>query len=102
MPYTIIIILVLALVIFIVSNIFARKKCVTILYDWAQKHNLTIIDCQYRYLYKGPYFWTSRTQSVLYFTAETENGKLKSGYAKCGDYQTGLFFSNTIEVSWIN
>jgi hypothetical protein len=72
----------------------------TILEQWAQDMNYTILESDFRIFRRGPFFWTtSRGQTVYYVTIRDRQGMKRSGWVRCGGWWTGLF-SNKAEVRW--
>jgi hypothetical protein len=71
-----------------------------LLKDWADKNSYRIVRSEYRYVWKGPFFWTSsRGQTVYYVTVEDVQGNQRHGWVRCGSWLFGLL-SDNVEVRW--
>lgn len=89
----------------LVSTVFwwFNKRSKTILESWADTNGFQILEWQRRYMiFTGPFkFWTnSRNQTVYNFKVRDCEGLEKSGWARCGSFWGGVFFSDKIEVIW--
>jgi hypothetical protein len=79
---------------------FARSR--SVLDQWADEQGFTILDSEYRNLFRGPFFWTtSRGQTVYYVTVRDQQGTERSGWVRCGGWFWGLM-TNKAEVRWEN
>jgi hypothetical protein len=81
---------------------FDRRSKV-ILQKWADDHGFQIARKEQRHMiFTGPFkFWTNgRNQTIYYVTVRDRNGHERSGWARCGSYLGGVFFSDKIEVIW--
>jgi hypothetical protein len=77
---------------------FSRSS--SLLEQWAEQNGYRIITQQYRYFFKGPFFWTtSEGQTVYYVTIEDGQGHRRSGFVRCGGWLLGLL-SDNVEVRW--
>ena len=77
---------------------FSRSQ--QILEDWARSNGYRIVSSERRYLFKGPFFWTSsKYQTVYYVTVRTADGESRSGWVRCGGWFSGLF-GNETKVRW--
>jgi hypothetical protein len=71
-----------------------------ILQRWAERHGYRLIDQQYCWFSKGPFFWTtSKGQTVYYVTVEDGPGNRRRGWVRCGGWFLGLF-SDHADVRW--
>lgn len=67
---------------------------------WANANNVRILQKEYCWFLKGPFFWSSsRNQSVYRITVEDSEGQIRTGWAKCGGWFMGLWTSQ-VEVRW--
>jgi hypothetical protein len=76
------------------------SRAASLLQRWAEQHDYRIIHKEYRYLFRGPYFWTTSKGQVVYrITIEDPEGTVASGWARCGGWFLGLL-SDRVEVRW--
>lgn len=79
---------------------FARSN--SLLHEWAKRHHYGILRQEYRWFFKGPFFWTSsRGQTVYYVVVEDRHGNQGQGWVRCGGWFLGLL-SDEVEVRWEN
>jgi hypothetical protein len=81
---------------------FDRRSKI-ILKKWADENGFEIVEKKQRYMiFTGPFkFWTnSRNQIIYCLTVRDREGHERSGWARCGSYLGGVFFSDKIEVRW--
>lgn len=72
----------------------------TILRNWASQHRYRIVQQQYCWFWRGPFFWTSSKNQVVYHvTVEDRDGRQRTGYVRCGGWFWGLLV-DTAEVRW--
>jgi hypothetical protein len=72
----------------------------SLLEHWADERGFNILDSQYRYLRRGPFFWTtSKGQAVYFVRVRDRLGDLRTGYVRCGSWFLGLL-SDKVEVRW--
>ncbi len=72
----------------------------SLLRQWASRNGYRLVSQEYRYLLRGPFFWTtSRGQTVYRVTVEDEGGNLRSGWVRCGGWFLGLLSEN-VEACW--
>jgi len=77
---------------------FSRSR--SLLEQWASSNGFEILRREYRNFRKGPFFWTSsKNQVVFYVTVRDRDGKLRSGWVRCGSWILGLLSDQT-EVRW--
>lgn len=79
------------------------RRSKTILNKWADQNGFEIVEKKQRYMFfTGPFrFWTnSRNQLIYSFRVRDRDGHERSGWARCGSYFGGVFFSNQIEIRW--
>ncbi len=82
--------------------LFDRRSKV-ILQRWADSNGFQILQKRQRYMFfTGPFrFWTnSRNQIIYFFRVRDREGRERSGWARCGSYFGGVFFSDKIEIRW--
>jgi hypothetical protein len=91
-----------ALVIFVVIFTLAWRygRSGALLSKWAAKNGFRIIHEEYRFLRKGPFFWTSaKGQTVYYVVALDSAGNKRRCWVRCGSWWFGLL-SDKVEVRW--
>jgi hypothetical protein len=95
------VILVLGVVVLLIASIFWQfSRSRAVLEHWAEKNKFTIIHSEYRNFVRGPFFWTaSKAQTVYYVKVRDSNGKVRSGWVRCGGWFLGLL-TDTAEVRW--
>ena len=77
---------------------FSRAR--QILEQWAQSNGYQILSSEFRWLRKGPFFWTSsQYQMIYYVTVQTPTGDVRSGWVRCGGFWLGLF-TDQAQVRW--
>jgi hypothetical protein len=93
--------LVLLIVILVVASVgwrFSRSRA--LLHEWADEHGFRLIDYEYRWLVRGPFFWTtSKSQTVYRVTVEDGRGSIRKGWVRCGTWLAGLW-SRQVDVRW--
>jgi hypothetical protein len=91
-----------ALVIFAVifTLVWRYGRSGSLLSEWAAQNGYRIIHEEYRYLRKGPFFWTtSKGQTVYYVVVLDSAGNKRRGWVRCGSWWFGLL-SDKVEVRW--
>ena len=80
--------------------VFRRSR--TALEKWAVQNDIWIVEMDYRFLRRGPFFWTvfARNQTIYRVTVADRNGNKRQGWVRCGDWFWGVFFSDNVEVRW--
>jgi len=81
---------------------FDRRSKI-ILQKWAEENGFQITQKKQRYLFStGPFKWwtNSRNQIIYAFRVRDREGRERSGWARCGSYFGGVFFSDQIEIRW--
>ena len=77
---------------------FSRSR--SILENWADQNGYQILERDYRNFFKGPFFWVcSRQQTVYHVKVRDREGRVRSGWVRCGGWFTGLW-SDKAEVRW--
>lgn len=67
--------------------------------QWAANNGYRITSAEYRWLRRGPFFWTSNSQTVYRLTIIDGQGNSRRGWARCGSYFLGLM-QNRVEIRW--
>jgi hypothetical protein len=90
----------LGLVAAIASIVWHFSRSRFVLGQWADKQGFQVLHSEYRYLFRGPFFWTtSRGQTVYYVKVRDRRGTERSGWVRCGGWFFGLM-TNKAEVRW--
>lgn len=72
----------------------------SILQGWADENGFRLIESRYRWIARGPFFWTtSKSQAVYRITVEDAQGQRRTGWARCGTWLGGLW-SRRVDVRW--
>jgi hypothetical protein len=72
----------------------------SLLQRWAAENDYTILNSEYRYFSKGPFFWTSsKGQTVYYVSVRDHEGNVRNGWVRCGSWWLGVLSDKT-EVRW--
>ena len=83
----------------IMFSVMRYDKGRQLLEDWARDNGYTLIECQRRTLFRGPYFLTtSKSQLVYQIVVEDAAGVRRSGYARVGGYMLGML-SDKVDVT---
>lgn len=84
----------------IVFLVLEITRPIEILNQWAGDNSFEILNYERRYVRRGPFFWTtSRGQVVYYVCVKAENGEIRSGWVRCGNWWLGLWI-NEADVRW--
>ncbi len=76
------------------------RRSASLLEQWARRHRYRILSQQYCYFFKGPFFWTSSKDQVVYrVTVQDEEDRERTGWVRCGGYFFGLL-SDNVEARW--
>ncbi len=77
---------------------FSRSR--SVLEQWADENGCEILEREYRNVFRGPFFWTtSRGQTVYHVRVRDSEGKVHSGWVRCGGWWLGLL-ADKAEVKW--
>ena len=77
-----------------------RSRAGAILLEWATQNGYRILSSEFRYLRKGPFFWTSsKGQAVFYVSVRDRENRIRSGFVCCGGWWIGLW-SDQAKVKW--
>ena len=77
---------------------FARSR--ELLNRWANDNGYEIVSSEFRWLRRGPFFWTSsKGQMIYHVVVRTEDGETKRGWVRCGGFWWGLLQDRT-EAKW--
>ena len=91
---------ILIVVLVVVLIVWSARRSRNMLETWAYENGYQVEHAQWRWIRKGPYFWkSSKNQHVYYFIATDEDGRQRTGWARCGGFWLGLLTSE-IDVTW--
>jgi hypothetical protein len=94
----ILILIVVLLVIAYIAWYYRRSR--SLLDRWAERNGYRIVDSEYRYFFRGPFFWTSSKEQTVYrVTVADKAGNVWSGWVRCGGWWLGLL-SDQAEARW--
>jgi hypothetical protein len=83
----------------VLSLVWHFGRSHSILEHWAARNGYRLIDQSYCWILKGPFFWTSKNQTVYYVTVEDEAGRIRRAWVRCGGWFLGLL-SDQADVEW--
>ncbi|MBN1420440.1 MAG: hypothetical protein JXP34_16805 [Planctomycetes bacterium] len=71
-----------------------------ILEHWAIDNGYRLLSSEFRWLRRGPFFWTSsKGQMIFYVVIQTRDGETRRGWVRCGGFWWGLM-QDKAEVRW--
>jgi len=97
-PATLCIIIPLAgglIVLAIVREAGRRARGRQLIDSWASENGVTLLSCQRRTFFRGPFFFSAERTLVYYLTVRDGQGRTRHAWAKIGG-----FFSAPISVRW--
>lgn len=72
----------------------------TLLARWAAANGFTLVQTEWRWIAKGPYFWRSSNNQMVYRIAVSDaGGTVRRGWARCGGWVWGLL-TDQVDVRW--
>jgi hypothetical protein len=80
-------------------NWLVLRKAKRLVYAWAARNGLQIIEMELRWFSKGPFFWTTSRTQIVYYVTVYETGRRRQAYVRCGSFWLGMI-SDRVEVSW--
>jgi hypothetical protein len=87
---------------FIVFVVGLHWRASTLLYDWAARNGYRIIESERRRYRKGPFFFTSSNQQVVFrVTVQDVYGNVRQGWVRCGSYNLGTW-TNDVDFRFDN
>lgn len=96
-------ILITAIVLVFVGTCFSLhfQRGRSLLNRWAEENDLELLETEYRWLRRGPFFFRSNDKNAVYrITARDREGRTRSGYARCGGFWFGMWLSPDVTVEW--
>jgi hypothetical protein len=71
-----------------------------LLRGWAAANGFEILQSEFRFVRRGPFFWTtSKGQTVYYVKIRDGQNHVRSGWVRCGGWWLGLWADKT-EARW--
>ena len=96
-----VILIALLMIVLVVASIawtFSRSR--SLIQEWADENGYRLLDYEYRWIARGPFFWTtSKGQTVYRVTIEDGRGNVRKGWVRCGSWLAGLW-SHRVDVRW--
>ena len=90
----------LAVALLVAQFVWRSRRKKTILENWAASQGFQLIECEERWLSRGPFFFTTaRGQAVFRIVVQYPDGATATGWAKLGTWAFGLL-SDAVNVSW--
>ncbi len=87
-------------VIFVIGMmIWHYSRAEEIVTRWARENGYEIVSSGRCWFWKGPFFWSSKSQEVYYVTVRTPDDQLRRGWVRCGGWFLGVL-SDQAEVRW--
>jgi hypothetical protein len=95
--------LALGIVLALAGAAFAMYQLVSrsryLLTEWAYQNGYELLTAQLRPFRKGPFWWSSRGQTVYRVEARDQQGNIRTGWVRCGSGLLGVL-ANVVEVKW--
>ncbi len=103
LTYVIMVVFVITLGFIFLTVKWFFNKSATLLKEWANINSYDLVECELRWLKRGPFFWSSSSGQTVYFVKviDQKTSNSKKGWVRCGSFWGGLFSSKT-EVKWEN
>ena len=76
-----------------------KTRSEQILSKWANENGYQILDLQPKVINRGPFFLSSKMQTIHRITVQDAEGTQLSGWVRCGNFLQGVF-SDKVEVKW--
>ena len=70
-----------------------------LLKSWVDENEFELLHAEHRMFRKGPFFWSSRGQSVYRVEVRDGQGSERKGWVRCGSWWAGVF-SDKVEARW--
>jgi hypothetical protein len=84
----------------VVSLAWHYQRGRTIVEQWAAREGYQLERCDYRYLARGPFLWSSsKSQAVYRIVVRSRDGPARHGWIRCGGWLAGVF-SDRVDVRW--
>jgi hypothetical protein len=72
----------------------------SLIHLWAERNGYRLLESNYCWFFKGPFFWTSsKGQTVYRVSVQDQRGHRRTGWVRCGSWMLGLLSEN-VEVRW--
>jgi hypothetical protein len=66
---------------------------------WAADNGVELLHVEHRMFRKGPFIWSSRSQSVYRVEVRDQQGVVRKGWVRCGSWWGGVL-SDKVEARW--
>jgi hypothetical protein len=66
---------------------------------WAEKKGYQLLQAEMRLFRRGPFFWSSKGQTVYRVAVLDEQGRERGGWVRCGHWILGMAVEH-VEASW--
>ena len=84
----------------IASWVWHESRADELVESWAKANGFRLLNVEKSNFLRGPYFWnSSKGQVVFRVRVEDSEGKIRSGYLRCGSYWGGMWSDET-DVHW--
>ena len=85
-----------------VFSVWRVSRAKQIVRQWAAGEKLELLSVEYRYISRGPFFWTtSKGQSIVFVKTRDELNGIRSAYVLCGGFWGGVL-QNKTRAKWEN
>lgn len=96
----------LAIVIFVVLislvlglNYLASRKARQLIHGWADACGYRILNLEFRWFRRGPFFWTSGKGQLVYYVVLMDQDQRRQAFVRCGSFWLGML-SDNMDVRW--
>ena len=89
-----------AVMVLLVAHSRALSMGQSMLDHWTQQNGLQVRSRERCWFFKGSFFWNSSDgQRVYRVVVQDRDGRIRSGYVRCGGFWLGLL-SDRVDVRW--
>ena len=68
-----------------------NRRSNALLRKWDDDQGYELLSAEFRMFRKGPFWWSSRSQTVYRVEIRDGDGHLRSGWVRCGSWWFGVF-----------
>ena len=86
-------------VVVVLLVVWSHGRAQALLRGWAERNGYRLLHQECRYFFKGPFFWTSGRNQVVYRVTVEDAAGRRSGFVRVGGWFFGLL-SDQVEVRW--
>lgn len=80
--------------------VWTYRRARRMLEEWVTSAGFELVSASVRLLRRGPFFWTSSKNQIVYRIAIVDHDSLtRDGWARCGSFWWGVF-TKQVEVCW--